>query len=31
MVEDWKRRAEEERRSISKFVMLRVLESLGPL
>ena len=30
MAEDWKRRAKEEKKSVSKFVMLRVLESLGP-
>ena len=29
MVEDWKQRAEAERRSVSRFVMLKVLESLG--
>jgi hypothetical protein len=30
MVEDWKRRAESERKSVFKFVMLRVLQSLSP-
>lgn len=29
MVEDWKKRAKAEKRSVSRFVMLRVLESLG--
>ena len=29
MVEDWKRRAEKERKSLSNFVMLKVLDSIG--
>ena len=30
MVDDWKRRAAEERRSVSRFVMMRVVQSLAP-